>query len=149
MKSLFSIMFVMLSLFLPFNSAVLACSCPTVGSLEDRVSWWLSNSAAVFTGEVMKLERIQGTREMAATFSVDEFWKGDLTDTVVVKTEINPGMSCGYDFSIGATYLVYASGREDGLETGRCSGNRQRYDPNAKEQVTILGKSKVPERKKP
>lgn len=142
-------MFVTLLLMLEFNIAAFACSFPDSGfPLKDKVSWWLSNSAAVFTGEVMKLERIQGTPEMAVTLSVDEFWKGDLTGTVVVTTEIMPGMSCGYDFDIGATYLVYASRRVDGLETGRCSGNRQRYDPNAKEQVILLGKSKVPERKR-
>ena len=127
---------------------VFACTCVDLGDpLKDKVAWWLKGSTAAFSGETIKLEKIAGTREMIATFSVDEFWKGDLSTIVEVKTPID-GASCGYDFRIGTAYLVYASKVSDTLVTGLCGGNRRRYEAVGEGQINILGKGKVPEKKK-
>ncbi len=56
---------------------------------------------------------------LRVTFQVDEVWKGTPYQNLVVST---PTYSCGYSFQVGKKFLVYASGSEDQLHTGLCSG---------------------------
>jgi hypothetical protein len=124
-----------------------ACSCIRLDETEEqRTAGLLKESAAVFSGETIKLEKIPGTRDLIATFAVEEFWKGELAATVEVRTAMD-GASCGYNFQIGAAYLVYAFKAPNGLSTGLCGGNGYRYDTFAKDQIKFLGKGKVPEKK--
>lgn len=134
-------------LFSPIDAR--ACSCPDDPvPLETKVAWWQKHSTVVFSGEAIKREKIPATREIEVTFAVVEFWKGDLSHTVAVKTDDLPGMSCGYDFRIGMTYLVYAYRQSGALATNSCSGNRRRFEKAGEDQVIFLGKGKSPAPKK-
>lgn len=128
-------------------TATFACTCADIPDpLKDKVAWWLKDSTAVFTGESIKLEKIPQTRDMVVTFSVDEFWKGDLSGVVELRTPIDSA-SCGFDFRIGRSYLVYAYGPKTALMTGLCGGNREQYD--ARDQLEVLGRGKQPKSKNP
>jgi len=67
-------------------------------------------------------------------------WKGDVPDTVVVRTGSGGG-NCGYAFAVGGLYLVYAWGEGDSVRTGICS--RTRPWTSAHEDSMGLGKPEV------
>ena len=78
------------------------CSCaPPESVLVER-----DRATAVFTGTVRQMTPIYGGYEVE--FSVFDQWKGDVTNTIRIKTT-GQGASCGYAFQAGETYLVYAA----------------------------------------
>ena len=136
-----------LSLVFVAQISVYACSCGDLDiPLSQKVAGWLRSSNAVFSGEAIKLEKIPGTRDLVATFAVDEFWKGDIAPTIEIRTSMD-GASCGYDFKIGTSYLVYAFKQPRALTTGLCGGNRPRYDKSREDDIKFLGKGKPPKKR--
>lgn len=128
------------------SASAYAC-CVDIGMTQnEKVSWGLKQSVAVFAGKVIALEKSSETLNIIATFSVDEFWKGDLGSTVEVK--VADGSTGSYDVRIGTSYLIYAGRAEGNLMTGACSGNSVRSDVDGREQIEILGKGKIPEKPK-
>jgi hypothetical protein len=103
-----------------------ACSCAVLGS-KKQVEWALSHPGAVFTGEVVKIDRPSSIKSSLApetvTFRVSESWKGPEGATLEVRTPIS-GMSCGYPFKEGQEYLVYAHGKQQDLKVDLCSGTK-------------------------
>ena len=109
-----------------------ACMCEVLSPEEQ-----LRVSDAVFSGEVADIDNSPGdgpsdrpTPLGGITFEVEETWKGDPEEQVVVRG-YGPGPSCGIEAREGEQYLVYARyGGEDGdgpLETTKCDGtNRSR-----------------------
>ena len=120
-----------------------ACSCapPPSPSLErDRAD-------AVFSGTALDVDTFalplldQSGLPVRVTFEVNGVWKGDLSQRVVVRTARDEA-ACGYDFTVGKDYLVYARKGEDGLVTGLCDRTTARG--NAAEDLAALGAPEPP-----
>ena len=96
-----------------------ACICAPSGSPADA----LERADAVFAGKVTSIKfkgtspyRMSTADPVEVEFRVSRVWKGPLRETHTVETE-NSGISCGYQFKKGQTYIVYAT---DGY-TGMCT----------------------------
>ena len=81
-----------------------ACSCMKQTLEEGR-----AQSQAIFEGTVTKIAPNTATqfRGLEVELTVKRAWKGVESGEVAVLTASN-GAVCGYPFSEGATYLVYA-----------------------------------------
>jgi hypothetical protein len=113
-----------------------ACMCAVEGGPKARAEKAIAGSDAVFSGEVVELEKeppdtemVEGTmmtvmggsgREATVTLQVSEVWKGPEQQTVRFTTPVADGISCAISFEEGREYLVYANGEQD-LKVGGCS----------------------------
>ena len=107
-----------------------ACSCATLpGSQQEIAKRELQNAAAVFSGEVVEIDRPSpplnsSIAPVTVTLRVSESWKGPERETLEVKTPVSD-VSCGYTFRSGESYLVYANEASiveaEGLEVLLCS----------------------------
>jgi len=105
---------------------VSACVCTESGDISAQYG----QAAAVFVGRVVALEvapnpaRASGEDDMVATLRVERRWKGPRTRTIRVRTcgTQAVGCTCGFDFQLGARYVVFATGRR--LETTSCDRTR-------------------------
>jgi hypothetical protein len=119
-----------------------ACSCAIPpGTQKERAERALSESEAVFSGEVVRIDRPSGptwsSRDLETdTFRVSESWKGPWGGMLEVKTPV-AGMSCGYPFEEGQEYLVYASEGRQGLEVFLCGETRPLSKAGA--DLAVLG----------
>jgi hypothetical protein len=95
-------------------SPVLACSCsePRSPAIE------FAQAGAVFRGEVTRIR--ETARGYRVDFAVRRSWKGILTENAQVSTGSSDA-DCGYDFQVGAEYVVYAYDWGDGWNTHSCS----------------------------
>ncbi len=104
-----------------------ACSCVWIPA--PLVA--LGEAEAVFSGTVVAKQdaskpradrRIGGMEYVKYTIAVLEVWKGELADTITVKTPRGGGI-CEYPFEIGTQYLIYADTRADTgcLRTNLCT----------------------------
>lgn len=117
------------------TSEARACSCMKLNPSEG-----LSSSHAVFTGEVIEIERNEATKfgGLEVTLRVKDVWKGAPQAEVKVRTA-GSSAACGYSFVKGETYLVYAVNDEaDPMRVSLCS--RTALVANAKEDLNFLGK---------
>jgi hypothetical protein len=113
---------------------VAACSCAMPGGPDAE----FSKAAAVFTGTVSGLgqrsgfnlldrirfyfgfaPQIMGMDSVRATLDVASSWKGVTTTPVTVVTGFGGG-DCGFGFSQGQQYLVYAYHNGPALGTNMC-----------------------------
>lgn len=105
-----------------------ACSCGKIGPPPEE----LKKHRAVFVGEVISVGppkviklrnskgRVYGVGPIIEVkFRVAKAWKGVNADTLIVKTNVPDGASCGWDFKEGRNYLVYAYGSL--LRASHCS----------------------------
>ena len=108
-----------------------ACEC--VGPITPCLA--AENAQAVFVGQVVEITAAapppKGNTTPAAflarrvTLKVSESLRGGVDDTVEVYTG-NGGGDCGFNFSKGKSYLVYAHRTTDGpLTTGICARTRE------------------------
>lgn len=127
-------------------SECLACSCAQPPPPQEA----LARAGAVFAGtvtrvdEVRSLEGLHGWRPAfrlyrEAELQVTQAWKGGVTQQVVVRTGSGGG-DCGYDFRVGESYLVYAGGTSEVLETGICGRTQRLADAGA--DLAALGAGK-------
>jgi hypothetical protein len=98
-----------------------ACTC--VGQNISCIQTTLPD--AVFTGRVVSAAK--GPVSTKYTFQVTADFRGASARNVEV-VSLNFSASCGYSFSIGVEYLVFASLRDGGLKTGACDGNKPVQD---------------------
>ena len=113
-----------------------ACSCAMLpGSQKERAEQALSDSEAVFSGEVVDYEKsplattmmegsmatIFSPRPATVTLRASEVWKGPEQETIQLTTDVADGVSCGYPFEKGQMYLIYAYGGQQGLKTDGCT----------------------------
>ena len=135
----------MLSLFFIATSIVGAevahgCTCvPPQSPAEER-----ERAAAVFSGKVNQIKKTKAADDIfggvEVVFRVDKAWKGARKRTVSVFTS-SQSAACGYSFSNGLTYLVYASADSSGrLSTNICSRTKRLKD--AREDLDELGTGK-------
>ncbi len=98
---------------------VWSCSCTEPTTFEGA----FAGSEAVFSGVVVGIHEIENSFLVRVEFDVVDCWKGDLSGQVALVTEADEA-SCGYPFTVGVSYLVYAIHRrlvEDQLYTHLCS----------------------------
>lgn len=100
-----------------------ACSCLPPPEPEFA----LGRADAVFAGRVFRIDdpRKGGTvfstaDPMVYHFKVDYVWKGPTTDTISIHT-VRGESSCGFSFTPGELYIVYAHDKQGELSTGLCS----------------------------
>ncbi len=112
-----------------------ACSCVMPGAPRDE----LGQSSAVFTGTVSSIRSALlpfGTGK-TVTFAVDKTWKG-VTDKRLIVATAKDSAECGFPFTTGGQYLVYA--RNEGgqsLSASLCS--RTKELAQAADDLTALG----------
>ncbi len=94
-----------------------ACGCVSIPA--PLVA--LGEADAVFSGTVVARREASKPRADGMISSMDpveytiavlEIWKGELADTVAVRTA-RSSASCGYPFKTGVQYLIYANSRAD------------------------------------
>lgn len=108
----------------------------------------LKRSSAVFSGKVIKQidenenNLIQSSADQIVTvLKVDMTWKGINETEVIVYTE-RDSASCGFEFKVNNSYLVYATKKDDKLHVSLCS--RTTALTEATEDLTELGDGKKP-----
>lgn len=89
-----------------------ACSCAVSASPLEA----MEQSAAVFEGTVVSIKEkfkiMQSSADpVRVTFQVGARWKGEMGEKVTVTTALS-GASCGFEFTKGERYIVYAAGEE-------------------------------------
>lgn len=121
-------------------TVILACTCvPAENPAKE-----LEKSDAVFSGEVTEIRLHREAKNVfervEAVFRADSVWKGIDEKTVSVFTAAHSA-TCGYGFSQGGTYLVYAGRSPEGrLSTTICSRTRRLKD--AGDDLRELGPGK-------
>jgi hypothetical protein len=124
-----------------------ACSCASVEPNEA-----FEKAEAVFTGKVLnikqqrKQEGVVGAIEYRDVnlFEVQETWKG-INQSQVIVYDNGHDVSCGFNFEVGKTYLIYTyKGKDGGLYTGLCS--RTEEISKAGEDLNFLGQGKEVEK---
>jgi hypothetical protein len=102
-----------------------ACSC----SFQTDPILALEEAKAVFSGKVLEIKLqvidVDGILESknAVLFDVEQTWKGISQTQVLVNTNFGES-SCGNEFNVGQTYLVFASNYDNNkntLHTSTCS----------------------------
>jgi len=129
-----------------------ACSCsPPIGkTFRQQIRDGKAEAKAVFVGKLKKLEEPTNpdgklTGEVIAHFEVERAWKGGIAEDITVYTT-NTCCICGFPFSEGQRYIVYAHG-ENRLVVSMCSRTR-RLDVAASPDESYLGMPKHIERKR-
>ena len=120
-----------------------ACTCAAIGgSPQQRAERALKESSAVFAGEVVDHKRGDtiwgGVPSTTVSFRVSEVWKGPKRETLEVSTP-SQGIACGYSFSEGPKYLVYA---DDKMIVDVCGETKPVSE--ASELVEALGNGETP-----
>jgi len=136
MKKVKFILIVAAFLLLNFDSAF-GCVCvPTTPAQQ------IQQSKTIFSGKVM------GRTATTIRFKVQKWWKGTRYHEVSIFADSKIITDCDVTFQDGETYLIYAyRSVENRLETNQCTGTKQLA--SADEDLKILGKGKMPNRKTP
>ncbi|MCM3597706.1 hypothetical protein M4D55_18215 [Metabacillus idriensis] len=113
-----------------------ACSCAQPSSVQSE----LENKTAIFSGKVLKI--IENSKK-EALIEVNQIWKGPSQSQLIIETE-RDSAGCGFDFIEGQTYLIYAYGEKNTLETGLCE--RTALVTDAGDDIRVLGAGKEPEK---
>ncbi len=149
-NSLFMLIIFLASL-MPTHRAF-ACSC----MIPDLPEQEFAASAAVFHGKAAETSRssmgfftslrlrfglgdIFGY-EQTVVFDVIESWKGVDTTWVSIKTGYNDG-DCGYTFTKGSEYIIYAREYDGDLHTSICSRTRSILSAAADDMLYLSGKT--------
>ena len=123
------ILLLVMAITLSLPSSASACSClPTTGSPEQGVMQARDRADAVFTGRVVNIEEraIGNVTYTVATLEVSQIWKGTVGGHVEIVGGSKECCMCGYEFSIGGSYLIYASKQSSGnrlaeFQSGACT----------------------------
>lgn len=111
-------------------SDVFACSCVP----QRPVSEEFENFSTIFSGKVISVKTRRYTKRV--TIKVEKSWKNSLPKTITLST-VAAGAMCGYSFTVGKRYLLYADGENSkNLSVSICS--RTALLSNAKEDIEIL-----------
>lgn len=98
-----------------------ACSCAVPGPRQS-----VDRAAAVFSATATDVhvgESMLNGGSLTATLRADHVYKGEPDAEFVVFTKAQ-GAACGYGFTEGSRYLVFATVQDSALATTLCSGNR-------------------------
>ena len=136
-------------LFLWNPGVVYACKCAAPGAPAEE----LAKFDAVFTGRVISIEHsydpnattVSPEDRTTVGFEVSNVWKGNVLKSMDVTTPPTGG-SCGFAFTEGEEYIVYASDSaygDDGYTVGICS--RTALLLEAQEDIDELGEGNPPQ----
>ena len=124
------------------SQTVHACSCGGKGTPCESYG----DAAAVFVGTAVAVRRNEPPKQrdrkeenwlpMAYKFSVEQSYLGVASTEVEVFTGSSGG-DCGYEFTMGQRYLIYAYRYKENLSTSICT--RTRSFSNATEDLAFLG----------
>ena len=94
-----------------------ACTCVGV-SLEEAIA----EAGAIFTATALDTQRTEflGVTYWAMTVQVHQYWKGVISDPMVIYTGENESV-CGLLVYPGEEYLFFAYGNPGGYSIGLCS----------------------------
>jgi hypothetical protein len=126
---------------LSWSPVAYACKCAE----PEAPNAALASAKAVFQGEVSAIQ--DSGNELTVTLRVPRAWKGiDSAEEAKVRTR-KDSAACGFPFTIGENYLVYASALEpaqDGvsLQVLRCG--RTRALAEAEDDMRQLGLGAIP-----
>jgi hypothetical protein len=127
-----------------FPSVTSACSCAELPTAAEE----LERSKAVFSGKVLDIKNkrsADGYMTKSVLFEVTNTWKG-VTQSQITITTGQGGGDCGFTFTEGQEYLVYAYESDmygsKALVTGIC--DRTNYMTSLKDDLHILGAGKPP-----
>ncbi len=119
-----------------------ACSCIAI---TDPLQHY-ENANMVFVGTVVRGNShgasLEGPMKPGAfpfrtfEFTVSNVLKGAARSPVTIKTGLGGG-DCGYNFTVGTEYLVYAHGSGTDLNVSICGGTKE-FEPNGREDVRII-----------
>lgn len=108
---IYKIILLIIILFPLSASAITVCECGAKKSVEEE----RIRAFGIFTGTVKNVEPQMDGKTFKTDFVVHKSWKGVTHPSVSVFTEGNSpesftlsGISCGYGFVEGQTYLVYS-----------------------------------------
>ncbi|HMS38856.1 MAG TPA: hypothetical protein PKE69_01425 [Pyrinomonadaceae bacterium] len=153
MKKYFSIFFIVFIFILIGFQQIFACSCMQTPNPPCRS---YGNTPVIFDGIVTEFAPIEnnqnGSQNRRAKFKIENIYKGNLKKEVEIFTG-DGGSDCGFPFTVGERYLVYAYGDETYLSTSYCSRTellekaKEDLDyfaqlPSLKNEVTIYGSVK-------
>jgi hypothetical protein len=126
----------------------LACGCmPSMLKTErERILEERKTSKAIFSGKVLTIE-VSRNAYWAVKLKVERAWKNINSDEVVIFTMIPDGASCGVEFVVGESYLVYTyNAFENELWTSHC--NRTQKLMYAQADLRFLGTGKMTKARK-
>jgi hypothetical protein len=123
-------------------SRAAACSC--IAGIPICQTFW--RTPAVFSALVLEVQRDADAAPRTLTnrtvkLQVEQTWRGGVSGIVEARTGSGGG-DCGYDFTPGVRYLVYAERQGDGLSVYSC--NRTRPLADASEDLAYLAKAFEP-----
>jgi len=141
----FFVLLFMVSIFIgSFPSVASACSCAELPTAAEE----LERSKAVFSGKVLDIKdkrSAQGYVTKSVRFEVTKTWKGVEQSQIIITTGQGGG-DCGFNFTEGQEYLVYANDSDmygaKALVTGIC--DRTNYLTALEDDLQILGAGKPP-----
>lgn len=138
-KTIFSILF-LVSIIAVTASDVFACSCftPEGIPIEKQIKDAYTKSSSVFVGQVVEV--IKKPDNNLVKFRVEKSWNNKFQKEITISTPSNSAM-CGYEFSIGKKYLVYANGESGNLSTYLCN---RTASAAANKDIAFLNKIRKP-----
>lgn len=118
-----------------------ACSCVAPDpnkSLQEQVAESYKNSTAVFSAKVLSISENPAKYIKTVTLRLTKSWKGKLSKSFTITTAMDSAM-CGYEFTVGKIFLIYAYGKPNDLGTGICSRTAVSKD---NKDIALLNKLK-------
>lgn len=114
MKTLFTILFLNIC----FSTYVYSCRCGYQSIPES-----IQSNEYIFTGTITSKQNYN--HQIHYTFEIDQAWKGFEknihTDKHREIISSEGGQSCGFNFEIGKTYIIYGNVEEDLIRVSNCS----------------------------
>lgn len=145
-KTMTLLAFICIGMFIigSFPSMTSACSCAELPSVEEE----FERSKAVFSGKVVDINdqwSLKGSTSTSVLFEVTNTWKGVEQSQIIITTGQGGG-DCGYNFTKGKEYLVYAYESSmygaKSLVTVIC--NRTGVLNSSQEDLEVLGEGQPP-----
>lgn len=138
------ILMIAASLFIISAESAQACSC-----MRATPEQHFESANAVFSGRVINVitprrntQRPQFSfPQKRVMFEVSDVWKGQERRRLMVMTS-DSSASCGFNFTEGESYLVYASRSDNRLTTSLCSGTK--LLSQAQEDLSMLEDPETP-----
>ena len=126
-----------------------ACSCIEVkpdkkGVTVNYKRWLKGFDGAVFTGRVVKIEKLEANYQLKVTFEIERHWKGAEKAEAVIYTAMDTA-ACGVPYNEGETYFVVARNSAGRLMTDLCSDLE--YTKKKQAMLRKLGRGKMPRAK--
>lgn len=145
-RGVFALIILVIVTALSHTPSAFACPCPE--NPDPLTS--LEQSTAVFSGRVLNIDEdgdlspFTGTSMRKVDFRVNRAWKGIERIKISVNTE-NNSAACGYEFSTGNEYLVYAYGEEGDLQVSLCSRTQALVNVSSEELAALGEPTFLPE----